>query len=177
MNSANTSWQQSGVRWLWISVVIIVLDQLTKLWVLKNMALYETITVLPVLDIYHTFNTGAAWSFLADAGGWQRWAFTALAAGVSVGLLIWLTKLPLAQHRLLIGGLTLILGGAIGNVIDRVRLGHVVDFVLVHWNESRFPAFNVADMAISVGAAFVILDTFLEHRREKQAELAKAAKQ
>jgi signal peptidase II len=173
MNDVTQDWRQSGVRWWWITAVIVVLDQLTKLWVLNSMELYETITVLPVFDLFHTFNTGAAWSFLADAGGWQRWAFSALAVGVSVALAIWLRKLALAHHHLLVGGLTLILGGAIGNVIDRIRLGHVVDFVLLHWGDARFPAFNVADMAISVGAALVILDSVLEHRREKRAALLK----
>jgi signal peptidase II len=97
------------------------------------MRLYESIEVLPVLNIYHTFNPGAAWSFLAHADGWQRWMFSALALGVSAGLVVWLRRLPLASHALLVTGLTLIVGGAIGNLIDRLYLGHVVDFILVHW--------------------------------------------
>lgn len=152
---------------MWISVAVIVLDQLTKLWVVSSMHMGETINVLPVFDIHRTFNTGAAWSMFADAGGAQRWVFSALAVGVSIALVIWLRRLALASHTLLITGLTLILGGAIGNVLDRLRLGHVTDFLLVYWNESMFPAFNVADSAISIGACLVILDALREGRRER----------
>jgi len=161
--------RDSGIRWLWITALVIVVDQLSKFWIVSNLALYESIEALPVLNIYRTFNLGAAWSFLADAGGWQRWVFTALALAVSVVLVYWLRKLVLARHALLTGGLTLILGGAIGNLIDRVRLGHVVDFIQVHWGAAFFPSFNVADSAISIGAVFVVLDALLENRRERQA--------
>jgi signal peptidase II len=162
----------SGVRWLWIAAAVIVLDQLSKLWIQGSMALYESIEVLPVLNIYHTFNPGAAWSFLAHADGWQRWLFSALAIGVSAGLIVWLRRLALAQHALLITGLTLIVGGAIGNLIDRLDLGHVVDFILVHWENSYFPAFNVADSAISVGATLVIFDSLRDAVRERRARAA-----
>ncbi|HEX6397597.1 MAG TPA: signal peptidase II [Steroidobacteraceae bacterium] len=162
----------SGVRWLWIAAAVIVIDQLSKLWIQGSMALYESIEVLSVLNIYHTFNTGAAWSFLAHADGWQRWMFSALAIGVSAGLVVWLRRLPLAQHALLITGLTLIVGGAIGNLIDRLYLGHVIDFILVHWGNSYFPAFNVADSAISVGAALVIFDSLRDAVRERRARAA-----
>jgi signal peptidase II len=168
---------ESGVRWLWISLLIIVLDQLTKFWVVSTMDMHESINVLPVFDIYRTYNPGAAWSMFADAGGAQRWVFSGLAIVVSIALVYWLRKLALSTHTLLITGLTLILGGAIGNVIDRLRLGHVVDFLLVYWNESKFPAFNVADSAITVGAALVILDSILEGRRERQARQLEQAKQ
>ena len=162
---------QSGLRWLWITLAVILLDQATKLWVVNTMELYESINVLPVFDIYRTFNPGAAWSMFADAGGAQRWIFSLLAVAVSIGLLVWLRRLALSTHVMLVSGLTLILGGAIGNVIDRVRLGHVIDFVLVYWNTSRFPAFNVADAAITIGAALVILDSIREARRERLASL------
>jgi signal peptidase II len=161
------SWQRSGWRWLWLTALFIVLDQLTKLWIVS--AVTHDIYVLPVLNIIHTVNYGAAWSMFDDWGGSQRWLLSALAIGVSIGILVWLRRIEIATHRLLAGGLALILGGAIGNVIDRLRLGHVIDFVQVHWGNSYFPAFNVADSAISVGAAFVILDSLLEHRREKRA--------
>ena len=164
--------QHSGIRWLSITLAVILLDQATKLWIVNTMELYETINVLPVFDIYRTFNPGAAWSMFADAGGAQRWVFTVLAIGVSVGLVVWLRRLALSTHVMLITGLTLILGGAIGNVIDRIRLGHVIDFVSVYWNTARFPAFNVADAAITIGAALVILDSIREGRRERQAALA-----
>jgi len=159
---------QTGIRWLWISAVVIALDQLTKFWVVSNLALGETVPVLPVLSIHRTFNTGAAWSMFANAGGAQRWVFSALAVGVSVGLIVWLRRLALSSHALLATGLTLILGGAIGNVIDRLLLGHVVDFVLFHWDMSAFPAFNVADSAITIGAGLVIFDAIIEGRRERR---------
>jgi signal peptidase II len=171
----NITWQESGWRWLWIAALIIVLDQATKLWIVAAVPFGAFIHVLPVLDITHTVNYGAAWSAFADMGGIQRWILSALAVGVSIAIFIWLRRLAFASHTLLIGGLTLILGGAIGNVIDRLRLGHVIDFVHAHWGSASFPAFNVADMAISVGAGLVILDSVLEHRREKRAALAKAA--
>ncbi|HET7809075.1 MAG TPA: signal peptidase II [Steroidobacteraceae bacterium] len=160
---------QSGIRWLWIAAGVILLDQLTKFWVVSTLALEQTVPVLPVFSIHRTFNEGAAWSMFANAGGAQRWVFSALAVGVSIGLVVWLRRLALASHALLITGLTLILGGAIGNVIDRLRLGHVIDFLLFFWNSSRFPAFNIADSAITVGAGLVILDAILEGRRERQA--------
>jgi signal peptidase II len=171
MSDAPVTWKESGIRWLWISVLIIAVDQLTKLWIERSMALGDSFAVLPVLDIVRAHNTGAAFSFLATAGGWQRWAFSLLAVAVSIALVYWLRKLPLASQALLAFGLTLILGGAIGNVIDRIEHGYVVDFVHAHWGSAYFPAFNVADSAISVGAVFVILDAVFESRRAKRAAL------
>jgi signal peptidase II len=159
----------SGIRWLWISMLVIAADQLSKLWIERTMVLGDTFTVLPVLDIVRAHNTGAAFSFLADAGGWQRWAFSLLAVGVSIALVFWLRRLALTTHALLAFGLALILGGAIGNVIDRFEHGYVVDFVHAHWGSHYFPAFNVADSAISIGAVLVILDAILEGRRRKDA--------
>lgn len=171
-DAANIPISKSGIRWLWVALLVVVADQLTKLWVQNSMELYETIEVLPVLNIYHTFNPGAAWSFLATADGWQRWLFSALALGVSGALIVWLRRISLASQALLAGGLVLIVGGAIGNLIDRLYLGHVVDFVSVHWGEAFFPAFNVADSAISVGAALVILDSLRDALRERRARAA-----
>lgn len=170
MNHTETNWQESGWRWLWITGLLIVVDQITKLWIVASVT--DNIYVLPVLNIIHTTNEGAAWSMFANMGGAQRWILSALALGVSVAIVIWMRRLALVNHRLLIGGLVLILSGAIGNVIDRLRLGHVIDFIQVHWGQSYFPAFNVADAAISVGAALVILDSIFEHRREKRAASA-----
>lgn len=158
----------SGIRWLWISLLVIVVDQVTKLWIERSMTLGESFAVLPVLDIVRAHNSGAAFSFLADAGGWQRWAFSLLAVGVSIALVFWLRKLALATHALLASGLVLILGGAIGNVIDRIEHGYVVDFVHAHWGTAYFAAFNVADAAISIGAGLVILDALLEGRRARR---------
>lgn len=169
MNETLLSWKETGWRWLWIAALVVFVDQATKLWVVAAVPFRELIYVLPVLDITYTVNYGAAWSMFADMGGVQRWVLSALAIVVSIVLVVWLRRLSLATHALLIGGLTLILGGAIGNVIDRLRLGHVIDFVHVHWNEASFPAFNVADAGISVGAACVILDALFESRRAKRA--------
>jgi signal peptidase II len=157
----------SGVRLLWISVLVIAVDQLTKLWIEPTMVLGDSFVVLPVLDIVRAHNPGAAFSFLATAGGWQRWAFSALAVCVSLGLIYWLRTIARATHGLLASGLALILGGAIGNVIDRIEHGYVVDFVNAHWDFHYFPAFNVADSAICIGAGLVILDALREWRREQ----------
>jgi len=132
------------------------------------MVLGDNFTVLPILNIVRAHNYGAAFSFLDDAGGWQRWAFTVLAIGVSIALVFWLRKLALATQGLLAFGLALIVGGAIGNVIDRVEHGYVVDFVHVHWGLHFFPAFNVADSAITIGAILVILDSLMEGRRARR---------
>src|SRR3954470_9980376 len=166
MNAPLATWRESGLRWVWTSIAVIVIDQLTKLWIVESIPNGGSVYVWPVLNIIHTYNPGAAWSMFANAGGAQRWIFSALAIAVSLVLVYWLRRLSLASQALLAAGLTLILGGAIGNVIDRLRLGHVVDFVQVHWNESYFPAFNVADSAISIGAVFVILDAIREGQRE-----------
>jgi signal peptidase II len=172
MSETRINWQDTGWRWLWITASMVVLDQVTKLWIVGNVT--HDIYVFPVLNIIHTVNYGAAWSMFENWGGSQRWLLSGLALVVSVAIVVWLRRLPLARHRLLVGGLVLILGGAIGNVIDRLRLGHVIDFIQVHWSNSYFPAFNVADSAISVGAALVIIDSFLESRREKREAAARA---
>jgi signal peptidase II len=169
VEAVNIPVRASGIRWLWISVIVIALDQLTKLWIERTMVLGDGYSILPVLDIVRAHNTGAAFSFLADAGGWQRWAFSVLAVVVSIALVFWLRKLALTTHALLAAALALILGGAIGNVIDRIEHGYVVDFVHLHWGAAYFPAFNVADAAISIGAALVIVDAILEGRRSKRA--------
>ncbi len=168
-------WQDSGWRWLWIPALVIAVDQLSKLWIAATVPFKTMIYVLPFFDITYTVNPGAAFSFLAGAGGWQRWAFIALAAGVSVGLVVWLRHLATATQLLLIVGLALILGGAIGNVIDRIEHGHVVDFLHLHWGTASFPAFNIADVSISFGAVCVIFDALLESRRAKRAAMSKGA--
>lgn len=158
---------QSGWRWLWIIPAVIVLDQLVKAWVVHHFSLYERLHVLPVLDIILTFNTGAAWSFLADASGWQRWVFVLLALAVSVTLIVWLRRLQAGTQAVLAVGLALIAGGALGNMLDRLINGRVVDFVLAHWGQHYFPAFNVADSAITIGAGLVLIDAFLETRTKR----------
>ncbi|MGE3667136.1 MAG: signal peptidase II [Steroidobacteraceae bacterium] len=157
----------SGWRWLPLSALVIAFDQASKAWIERHFQLYESVTLLPVLDITRLHNPGAAFSFLAGAGGWQRWFFTALALTVSVGIFAWLRSVHARAQAWLACGLALILGGALGNVIDRMRHGFVIDFVHVHWHDAWFPAFNVADAAISVGAACLIVDAIVESRRAR----------
>ncbi len=159
---------RAGVRWLWLSVAVIVADQLAKAWIVHHFGLYERLRVLPVLDVILTYNTGAAFSFLSDAAGWQRWVFVSLALGISALLIAWLRRLQDGQ-RVLACGLALIVGGALGNMIDRLLHGRVVDFILAHWGTHLFPAFNVADSAITIGAGLVILDALLEGRSPRGA--------
>jgi signal peptidase II len=153
--------------WLLLSAFIVLADQLTKSYITQHYGEFEFTTVLPILDITRMHNVGAAFSFLASASGWQRWLFIALAVGVSLAIMAWLWRMPRSEHHLLAAGLALVLGGAIGNVIDRIRLGHVVDFIHFHWDRAYFPAFNVADSAITVGAACLLLDALLEPKRSR----------
>lgn len=151
-----------ALPWLWLSAIVFVLDQVSKLYFENSLRLYQQIVVIP--DYFSwtlAYNTGAAFSFLADHDGWQRWLFALIAAGVSAVLVVWLKRLPRRGQGWLALGLALVLGGALGNLFDRVAYGHVIDFILVHW-QSRwyFPAFNVADCAISVGAVLLALDMF-----------------
>ncbi len=159
---------RSGLPWAGLALLAIFADQLTKMWIVSTLQLHESRVWLPVLSIVRAHNPGAAFSFLAGADGWQRWLFTALALVVGVTILVWLRRLDGAQQRLLSISLALILGGALGNVIDRLRHGYVVDFVLVHWQGHYFPAFNVADSCISVGAVLLLLDALLDSRRRRK---------
>ncbi|HVN46001.1 MAG TPA: signal peptidase II [Steroidobacteraceae bacterium] len=159
----------SGWRWLPLSVAIIVLDRIVKLWISHQFAPLERVHVLKVLDIILTYNTGAAFSFLADASGWQRWVFILLALAVSAALIGWMRRLDARIHGLLACGLALIIGGALGNMIDRLATGRVIDFIHVHWGAHYFPAFNVADSAITIGAALLLLDAWQESRSARGA--------
>lgn len=161
----------SGWRWLPLTLGVILLDQASKAWMLHHFFLFERVHLLPVLDIILTYNTGAAFSMLADAAGWQRWVFVALALGVSVTLTVWLRRLAAATHAPLACGLALIIGGALGNMIDRLRLGHVIDFIYAHWEAHYFPAFNAADSAITVGAGLLLLDAWLESRGGRRGSI------
>ena len=159
--------KESGWRWLPLTLVLIVADQWSKGWIETNYFLGEYTPVFFWLDITRLHNPGAAFSFLADAGGWQRWFFTILALVISVVLLFWLRSVHAQRERLLSLGLALVLSGAIGNVIDRIEHGYVVDFIHVHWQQAYFPAFNIADAAITVGAALLLWDAFLDWRRSR----------
>ncbi len=151
-------------RWLAIALVIIVLDQLTKALILANFQYGDSRHVTSFFNLVRVHNTGAAFSFLAGASGWQRWFFVGLGF-VAAGFIVWLLRSHGGQ-RLFAWALTLILGGALGNVIDRLLHGHVIDFLQVHWQQRwYFPSFNVADSAITVGAALLIFDELRRMRR------------
>ena len=152
------------VKWLWGSFVIVLLDQATKQLAETQLTPHQPVNLLPFFDWYLTYNTGAAFSLLADAGGWQRWLFTAIAIVISFVIVQWIRKLP-GEETLTAISLCLILGGAIGNLIDRILLGHVIDYIQVWLGSYPFPAFNLADAAISVGAVLLILSSFLGTRK------------
>jgi signal peptidase II len=172
MSESARGWRSSGLAWWPLGLITLALDQLTKELVQRFMTLHDFIYLLPVLDIVHARNTGAAFSFLAGQGGWQRWFFTGFALLVSAGLLVVLRRAGPVQ-RLQNAGLMLIVSGALGNVIDRIRHGYVVDFVHAHWGDASFPAFNVADSCITIGAGFILLDALLEWRRERRVAKGK----
>ena len=151
--------------WLLIAAAIVLLDQITKQLVEQQLYYAERLSVLPFFDITLLYNPGAAFSFLADGAGWQRWFFTAVALIATTLIVYMLRKSP--QQKLFCTSLALILGGAIGNVIDRIWHAHVIDFLLFYWHNAYFPAFNVADIAISCGAALLILDELLRLRKKK----------
>lgn len=163
------------VRWLapWfvLSVVIVLLDQWTKGLASAQLQYARPVQVLPVFNLTLQHNPGAAFSFLSSAGGWQRWFFTAVAVVASVVLSVWLTRLKSGQWLLALS-LAMILGGAVGNLWDRVVLGYVVDFISVHYEDWYFPTFNVADAAISVGAVLMVLDAFINGDPEKSGNKA-----
>jgi signal peptidase II len=153
---------------MFISAAVVALDQATKWAIIQWVPLYGTVPINDFMNLTHQQNTGAAFSFLADAGGWQRWFFVVLASVVSLVLIVWLWRLRKQNQLALSGGLALVLGGAVGNLIDRAWLGYVTDFIQVWFGSWAFPSFNVADSAISVGAALLIIDAlFLSGRQEE----------
>ncbi len=147
----------SGWRWLWLALLVIGLDQLTKHFIQAALQPGEMRPYTSFFALILTFNTGAAFSFLANAQGWQRWLFTAIAVGAGIIMLVLLRR---GGTPLYCAGLALILGGALGNAIDRIVLGKVVDFLLFHYQGWSWPAFNVADSAITGGAIALIMDSF-----------------
>ena len=159
--------KMSSQKWLSLSALIIVLDQASKLWITSHFAYGESLTVLSVFDLVLAHNTGAAFSFLSDAGGMQRWLFSVIAVVASVWI-VWLLRRHSAQTLFALA-LSLILGGALGNLIDRIAYGYVVDFLSFHWDEHYFPAFNLADSAITCGAFLLILDSFKERKHGSAA--------
>ena len=147
------------LKWLWISLLVIVLDQATKQIAESLLPIHQAVNVIPYFDWYLTYNKGAAFSFLADAGGWQRWLFTLIAIVISSIIVQWLYKLP-REETMTAVSLSLILGGAVGNLIDRVYLGHVIDYIQIWLGSYPWPAFNIADTSIFLGAVMLILSSF-----------------
>jgi signal peptidase II len=161
----NTTNARFGM-WVIIAAVIAIADQLTKWAIIEWIPLYDKVPLNSFINLTHQKNPGAAFSFLADAGGWQRWFFVALSSVVSVVIAVWLWRIRRDGQTLLSAGLALVLGGAIGNLIDRILLGHVTDFIQVWFGSWAFPSFNVADAGISVGAALLIIDALFFSGRE-----------
>jgi len=165
------------LRWLWISIAVIALDLVTKQWALASLAHYQSVPLFPYFDLTLMFNPGAAFSFLSDQGGWQRWFFIVVASAVTIGLVVWLFKLKI-DERLVAVALSLIIGGAVGNLIDRAYYGYVIDFIDLYYvaddcllffggrvkegiNQCHWPAFNIADSAISIGVVLMLFDVFV----------------
>jgi signal peptidase II len=145
------------LKWLWLSLAVIITDQVTKYYATDLLIYAEPVAVMPLFNLTLLHNTGAAFSFLSDAGGWQRWFFSAMAVGVSIGITIWLSRLG-PRERWLAIALALVVGGALGNLWDRLYFGYVVDFIQVYYQRWYFPAFNIADSAITIGAIMLLID-------------------
>lgn len=166
----------SSLKWLWLTLLVVVLDQISKDMISSSFALYESMPVINgFFNLTLMHNTGAAFSFLSDAGGWQRWFFICLASGVSIGIFIWIYRLP-SEQNWLTASLALILGGALGNLWDRITLGYVVDFLDVYYEKWHWPAFNVADSAITIGAIMLIIDTIWFDQAEISTHSGKSHK-
>ncbi len=161
------------VSWIWygISLVVVVSDQWTKGLAQAHLSFGQSREVTGFFDLTLAYNRGAAFSFLSDESGWQRWFLSIIAAVVSLVIALWIWRLG-SRQRLLALGLALILGGAIGNLYDRLMLGHVVDFISVHYQQHYWPAFNIADSAISCGAVLLLIDMFWQARMEKSGDNA-----
>ncbi len=156
---------RSLLRWLALAAVVIVLDQWSKLSITRHFVYGESLYVTDFFNLVLAHNPGAAFSFLGDAGGWQRWLFTGIAIAASVWIITMLRKH--ATQTLFCFALTMILGGALGNLIDRIAYGYVVDFLSFHWNEHYFPAFNLADSAITLGAGLLLWESFVHNKEQK----------
>jgi signal peptidase II len=168
--TANTALKQNNLVLLFtLAGMVAVIDRVTKVVCDANLVLGAPVPVFPGFDLLLAYNTGAAFSFLDDAGGWQRWFLTGISLSISIFIIVWLTRIPRSQ-RLLGFALALILGGALGNLYDRLLIGYVIDFISVYAGEYRFATFNVADSAVSVGAALMVLDMFLDMKRPVESD-------
>ncbi|MCW8908058.1 MAG: signal peptidase II [Sedimenticola sp.] len=144
------------LRWLWLSLLVVLLDQVSKQVIEASLLVYETVPVTPFFNLTLAYNEGAAFSFLSDQGGWQRWFFALTAVLVTLVLAVWLSRLR--GERLLAVSLSLVIGGAVGNLIDRLTFGHVIDFLDLYYGSYHWPAFNVADIAITGGVILLFID-------------------
>jgi signal peptidase II len=167
--TVSTTTNARVVIWMLVAIIVAVADQVTKWAIVEWVPLYDKVPINSFINLTHQKNPGAAFSFLADAGGWQRWFFVVLAGAVSVVIAVWLWRIRNAGQTVLSAGLALVLGGAIGNLIDRILLGHVTDFIQVWFGSWAFPSFNVADAGISVGAVLLIIDALFFSGREERA--------
>lgn len=167
--------RQTGLRWIWLAVIVLILDQVTKHAVLASFELYDSVSFASFFSLTYVRNYGAAFSFLADAGGAQWYLFTFIGIAATTGLSIWMYRLPVDKVLLPVA-FALIIGGAIGNVYDRVMYGYVVDFLDFDFGFYRWPAFNIADMAIVAGAGLLLLESFI-NPEEKNDEQSKEDKQ
>ncbi len=161
--------QKARLKWLWLAVLVIALDFISKQVAEHFLTYAQPVYVLPVFDLTLLYNKGAAFSFLANESGWQRWFFTAIAIGTSLALTAWLMTLK-ASEKWIAAALVLIIGGALGNLYDRLVYGHVVDFIHLHWGPHYFPAFNIADSAITLGAGMLIIDSLFLSKGETNPE-------
>ncbi|MFT7054016.1 MAG: signal peptidase II [Psychromonas sp.] len=161
--------EKSGLRWLWLAAIMLVLDQLTKYWTIQSLDLYESYQIFSFFSFTHARNYGAAFSFLGDAGGWQRYLFTGIAIIVS-SYLVYLLKKNSSSERWINCAYALILSGALGNVVDRVMLGYVVDFLDFDLGFYRWPTFNIADIAIFIGAAMMIFESLFAKQAKPMKE-------
>jgi signal peptidase II len=158
--------KNSGLSWLWLTLIWLIADQVTKQLVVSNFELFQSVNVLPFFNLTYVQNPGAAFSFLADQDGWQRWFFTVIAAVASIVFGVWLAKTPKNQVLLNIA-VALMLSGALGNLIDRVLFGYVIDFLDFYIGNKHWPAFNIADSMIFIGAALMIIDSFKNDQLKK----------
>ncbi len=156
--------ESSALIWLWLSLLVVVLDQITKIWISASLELYQSIPVMPSFNLTLLHNKGAAWSILANAGGWQRWFLAGLAIIVTGIIIAWLNRIK-RQEYWLASALALVIGGAVGNVTDRIIYGYVVDFIDIYYQTWHWPAFNIADSAISIGVVLLLIDALRDVKR------------
>lgn len=167
------NFKESSLAWLWLTVIFVIIDQVSKQWVVSVFDYRESIAIMPYFNFTYVHNPGAAFSFLADQPGWQRWFFTTVSSVASIIFLVWMSKTPKA-NKLLGIGFALMLSGAVGNLIDRALFGYVIDFIDVYIFGYNYPVFNIADSAIFIGAGLMILESFTSDKTKALNEAKKS---